>query len=110
MDCTRKCFIPVLWTHDFYINYWKTHLNIRLFSLFLLDKNEEYRTFAFQNRPFENIYQVKMEIKINVEKSMITLLVVGAFLIMHVQSASMNGTEDRSFKSDEVGKLDLWFI
>lgn len=39
---------------------------------------------------------------------MMLLLVIGAFLMMHVQSASLNdtSTEDRSFKTDEVGKLN----
>lgn len=47
-----------------------------------------------------------MQISINVEKSMMALMVIGAFLMMHVHSASLNdtSTEDRSFKTNVVGK------
>lgn len=42
---------------------------------------------------------------------MMALLVIGAFLMMHVHSATLNdtNTEDRSFKTEEVGKLKLFF-
>lgn len=42
-------------------------------------------------------------------KQIITLLLIYAFLIVHVHAASINGTEDaaedRAFKSDEIGEF-----